>query len=63
MTGIYYIRVYREYLVEDMIGNIYYESIRTIDKSLTIVYDIPTINNCIFHTAHFKYTNIKERRE
>ena len=43
-----------------MIGNIYYESIRTIDKSPTIVYDIPTINNSMLDTAYY-YRNSQER--
>jgi hypothetical protein len=63
MTGIYYIRVYCEYLVKDMIGNIYYESIRTIDKSLTIVYHIQIINRCRIHTAYFRYIQIVKKGE
>ena len=61
MTDIYYIRVYCEYLVEHMIGNMYYESIRTIDKSPTIIYYIPIINNSMLDTAYY-YRNSQERR-
>jgi hypothetical protein len=43
-----------------MIGNIYYESIQTIDKSPNIVYDVSIINHCIIDTAYFGIQIVKK---